>query len=267
MSHGENKPVTVEEIWREFLTVGAVDRERTQRRLLSALPGEPRCRLCNAPFKGIGAPLAKLFFSRRPSSMHPHLCDVCENFATTNMGGAEIDVAVLFADIRGSTGLAEKQQPTAFADHLNRFYRAAADVIVKSNGFVDKLVGDEVVALYVPGFAGPGYAREAVGAARKILKATGHGGANGPWIPVGVGVHVGRAYVGAVGDEETKVEITALGDAVNVGARLCSAAGPGEAVISEAALKAAEVDTSGLERRSLQLDGRVEPVPVGILQL
>lgn len=266
MSESGGKPETVEEIWREFLTVGAVDRERTQRRMLSALPGDPRCRLCNAPFKGIGSPLAKLFFSRRRSSMHPHLCDMCENFATSNMGGAEIDVAVLFADVRGSTGLAEKQQPTEFAGHLNRFYRAAADVVVKSNGFIDKLVGDEVVALYVPGFAGPDYAREAVGAAEKMLKATGHGSPEGPWIPIGVGVHLGRAYVGAVGDEETKVEITALGDAINVGARLCSMAGPGEALISEAALRAAGPMPDGLEVRSLQLEGREEPVSVGIMR-
>lgn len=191
---------------------------------------------------------------------------MCENFATDNMGGAEIDVAVLFADIRGSIGLAENQQPTAFADHLNRFYRAAADVVVKSNGFVDKLVGDEVVALYVPGFAGPRYVSEAVTAALKILKATGHGTPEGPWIPVGVGVHVGRAYVGAVGDEDTKVEITALGDAVNVGARLCSMAGQGEAVISEAALRAAGELGAGIETRNLQIEGRSEPVRVGVLR-
>ena len=257
----------VEATWREFLTIGDVDRERQQRRILSKLPGTPRCRLCHAPFKGVGAPLARLFFSRRPSNMHPLLCNTCETFAHRYMGGAEIELAVLFADVRGSTALAEHQSPTEFANQMNRFYKASTDVLIRSNAFIDKLVGDEVIGLYVPGFAGAEFTNAAVSAAKALLEATGHGNAQGPWIPVGIGVHTGVAFVGAVGASGNKIEITALGDAMNVGARLASEAKQGEALISEVTLKTAGVDSKNLDRRELQLKGRGEPVPVRVLRV
>jgi len=256
----------VEATWREFLTVGDVARERQQRRILSKLPGSPRCRLCHAPFKGLGSPIAQLLFSRRPSNMHPLLCNTCETFARSYMGGAEIELTVLFADVRGSTTLAERQNPTAFADQMNRFYKASTDVLVSSNAFIDKLVGDEVIGLYVPGFAGAGHAEIAINAAVKLLDATGHTQQNGPWIPVGVGVHTGLAFMGAVGAAGNRIEITALGDAMNIGARLASEAKPGEVIVSEVTVEKAKMDLPTSERRELELRGRGRAVPVRIIK-
>ncbi len=65
-------------------------------------------------------------------------------------GGAEVDIAVLFADVRGSTGLGERMGATAFAALLYRFYRTATDGLLAHNAVIDKMVGDEVMALFFP---------------------------------------------------------------------------------------------------------------------
>lgn len=136
---------------------------------------------------------------------------------------------MLFADVRGSTALAETMTSAAFSSLMNRYYEAATKVLVETDAFIDKLVGDAVVALYLPIFTGPNHARPAVQAAVDLLTATGHGGSAAPWLPIGIGVHSGVAYFGTVsGVEGTFSEFTALGDNVNVAARLCSMAGIGE---------------------------------------
>jgi adenylate cyclase len=169
-------------------------------------------------------------------------------------------------DVRGSTGLAENLSPTEFAGHMNHFFETASEILIKSDAFIDKYVGDEVIALFVPGFAGPEYSRVAVDASAKLLKALSCEGPQGNSFSVGVGVHTGLAFMGAVGTKNGRAEITALGDVMNVAARLASVAGPGEALISEATIEAAELDASVFERRNLRLKGREEGVRVCILR-
>lgn len=187
-------------------------------------------------------------------------------FCHTYPGGAEIELSMLFVDARGSTSLAEKMRPADFSRLMNRFYDAATDVLIKTDAFIDKLVGDEVMALYLPIFTGPNHARAAVRAAQDLLRVTGHGDAKRPWLPVGVGVHSGVAFVGTVSGAEGSIkDVTALGDNVNITARLASKAGAGEALISDAAYAAASLDLSNLEQRQLELKGRSEPVGVRVL--
>ena len=183
-------------------------------------------------------------------------------------GGAEVELSMLFVDVRGSTSLAEQMSPVEFSRLLNRFYKAATDVLVKTDAFIDKFVGDEVIGLYLPLFAGPHHARAAILAAQGLLRITGHGDRSGAWLPIGVGIHTGIAYVGVVsGIEGAITDVTALGDNVNITARLASKAGPGEALISEAAHASAGLNLEGLERRQLELKGKSEPVSVRVLQL
>ena len=175
---------------------------------------------------------------------------------------------MLFVDVRGSTTLAEQMSAAEFSRLMGRFYKAATSVLVKADAFLDKLVGDEVIGLFLPAFAGSEPARQAVEAARELLRVTGHGDEGGAWLPVGVGVHTGVAFFGTVkGVEGTFSDFTALGDNVNVAARLASAAGPGEAMISDAAYAAAKLDLGQLERRQLDLKGKSEPVGVRVLRL
>ena len=97
-------------------------------------------------------------------------------------------------------------------------------------------------------------------AAQDLLRATGHDQPDGPWVPVGAGVHAGRAWFGIVG-EGTHIELTAVGDAVNVAARLAAAAGAGEVLVSADAAAESDLDP-GLERRSLELKGKELPTDV-----
>jgi adenylate cyclase len=118
---------------------------------------------------------------------NPNYCAICFRFLERRPGGAEVNVACMFADVRGSTALGEKMTPREFSQLLNRFYEIAAREVVTNDGIVDKFVGDEIVAFFVRGMAGPDFVRSAVQAAVGILRATGHASKTGPWLPVGEG--------------------------------------------------------------------------------
>ena len=233
------------------------------RGLFRRLPSSPRCKMCAAPFAGPSAPLMRMI-DRGPWAKNPSICGLCFKELERAHGGAEIELSLLFADVRGSTGIAEGMDPMTFRTLLDRFYHKATDVLVSHDAIVDKFVGDEVVALFIPALAGADHARHAIDAARDLMRATGHGSAEGPWIPIGAGVHTGLAYVGTVGD--TVTDFTALGDNVNVTARLASAAGPGEVLVSAATAGDADLDPS-LETRTLTLRGRTQPLEVRVLRV
>lgn len=173
---------------------------------------------------------------------------------------------MLFADVRGSTALGERLDPVAFAHLLNRFYAAATDVLVAHYAIIDKLVGDEVMALFIPGVCGPDYRRTAVHAAEALLRAVGYGSESGPWLTVGVGVHAGPAYVGNVGSSGI-TDFTALGDTVNTAARLQSQAAPGEVVLSETVYQAVAARYADLTPHELRLRGKDEPLMVRTLRI
>jgi adenylate cyclase len=172
---------------------------------------------------------------------------------------------VLFADVRGSTARAEGQKPEAVAAEMNRFYSDLTKVIVQ-HGIVDKLIGDEVMGLYFAPLATDGrYVDEMVADARAILGAVGYGTAHGPRIEVGVGLDVGPAFVGIVGDGEEIRDFTAIGDVVNTAARLQSAASGGQIVMSdEVARLAAVTEGTPLE---LDIKGKAEPVHARLIDV
>jgi adenylate cyclase len=107
----------------------------------------------------------------------------------------------------------------------------------------------------------------AIATARAILVGTGHGPGQGPWLPVGIGVHTGVVYAGAVGAANRMSVITVLGDAANTAARLASAAGPGEILLSDATLAAAGLESAEIEKRDLELKGKAEPFAVRVLRV
>ena len=94
-------------------------------------------------------------------------------FANRYPGGTELELSMLFVDVRGSTRMAERMTPAGFSELMNRFYRTATEVLIGTDAVIDKLVGDEVIGLYLPIFTGPNHARPAVLAARELLRATG----------------------------------------------------------------------------------------------
>ena len=254
---------TVEEQWYKMLTEGEPI-NRHLYHLYGLLPSDPRCKLCAAPFKGWGGFIIRLL-GRDQSKYNPRFCLPCEKFE--HPGGAEVVITMLFADVRGSTRLAEQMSARDFSQLMNRFYTVATHVMIKTDALVDRLIGDEAIGLYIPGFTGPEHSRKAIEAAQELLRVTGHRDPKGPWLPVGIGIHTGPAYVGVVGETGSTQDFTALGDHVNITARLASEAGPGEILISDAAYSAASLGLGELEHRQLGLKGKSEPIGVHVLEV
>ncbi len=252
MAQGPAPDRSSEEFWRDFLTRGD-PKERRVRGIFKRLPHGPRCQMCAAPFAGAAAPFMRMI-GKRQSDKNPTMCNSCFRFMSTHHGGAEIECTFLFADIRGSTTLAEGMSPADFHRLLDRFYSTASNVVFDHDGSVDKFVGDEVVAMFFPLLTGERHAARAVEAAVALLRATGHEDPTGPWAPLGAGVHTGPAWVGAVG-EGSHTELTVLGDTVNTTARLASAAAAGEILVTSEAAALAGLDPT-LERRPLDLKGK-----------
>ncbi|HEU0297605.1 MAG TPA: adenylate/guanylate cyclase domain-containing protein [Anaerolineales bacterium] len=254
---------TVEEQWYKMLTEGE-PLPRPIYHLHGLLPTDPRCKLCGAPFKGWGGFIMHLM-GRDQSRYNPRFCEKCKVFE--HPGGAEVTLTMLFADVRGSTALAEQMSAREFSQLINRFYKVATHILIQTDALVDRLMGDEAIGLYIPGFAGPQHPRKAIEAAQDLLRLTGHRDPKGPWLPVGIGIHTGRAFVGVVGSEESTADFTALGDNVNITARLASQAGPGEILISDSACAAADIGLENLEHRQLELKGKSEPIGVHVVHI
>ena len=159
MGEKSEQDLMVERFWRAYLTTGDFVKERRQRKFLRWLPGDPRCKNCYAPFQGAGSIAARLVYGKQPSKLNPQLCNVCEQFARKFQGGAEIELSLLFADVRGSTNLAETMSALDFSKLINRFYNTATQVMVRSDALIDKIIGDQVSAMYVPGYAGQAHAQ------------------------------------------------------------------------------------------------------------
>ena len=250
----------VEDAFRSRLTSNV--RARRLRRFWRMMPGGPRCKICTSPFGAPVGPVLRLIGKGRWPG-NPNYCGGCFKDLYAHRGGAEIECTLFFADVRGSTRLAETMPVNDYRGLLDRFYAAAVDVLVAHEAVVDKFVGDEVVGFFVPAFTGGSHAQRAIEAGIALLRATGHDG-DAPWIPIGIGVNTGAAWVGALGTAE-HIEFTALGDAVNVTARLASAAGPGELLVTEAAARTATFRVDGLERRQLDLRGKTEATNVVVV--
>ncbi|MGH2896942.1 MAG: adenylate/guanylate cyclase domain-containing protein [Solirubrobacteraceae bacterium] len=231
-------------------------------RVMRRLPAEPRCRLCNAPYGGMGGQVMRRF-GFGPSRKNPTLCNTC--FEKAPMGGVDMEVGVLFADVRGFTSLAERSPTDEVARLLNRFYAAASAVLTRS-ALIDKFVGDQVMALYLPQLLSEHWEDELVRDASDLLAAVGYGASPGPWLQLGVGLDIGRAYVGNVGAGEVK-DFTAVGDVVNTAARLQSAAGGGQIVVSERLFQRLTARPDNATATALRLKGKQDAEPAYVIDL
>jgi adenylate cyclase len=252
-----------DQLWRGLLT-GENSPIRHDRGQYKRVPGFPRCKMCLYPLGGLVARLLRVKSGRGPSRKNPNYCNICEEFVRTHPGGAEVEISLLFADVRGSTPLAERLGSREFTALMNRFFRVSTQVVIESDGLVDNFVGDEIVGLYLPMMVADHPSR-AIESARKLLLETGHADDAGPWLPVGVGVHTGEDYVGSVGDG-TVADFTAMGDACNVTARLSSAAAAGEILVTEKTWTRSALHQDAPTRR-LELKGKSMPVDVHVLDL
>jgi adenylate cyclase len=252
---------SVDQMWHDWFMTDAFKVEKQQQHFLRLLPHDPRCKLCHAPFQGVGGMVAGALLGRKQSSLNPHFCNLCEEFARKHPGGAEVEMSMLFADVRGSTALSEQMTSTEFSKLINRFYVGATHAIAEEDGLVEKLAGDAVAAFWGAGFAGQEYVARTIRAAQTIAARMQR-----QEIPVGIGVHAGMAYFGAMGSSEGLIDISAIGEEVNTAARLASKAAAGEIILSETALARAYLDGGALESRTLELKGISGPVSVRVMR-
>ena len=241
------------EEWRSILT-GEDATLRKLRRWWRLLPSSPRCKVCAAPFHGPGK-LATSIIMHGQSKLNPMMCGMCFRELGKFPGGAEVDISVLFADVRGSTGIAEQTTSTEFRRLLQRFYMIVAGAVDRNDGVVDKFLGDGVMALFIPVIAGENYGARAINAAQEALDEVERSDLPTHHVRAGIGVQSGPAFVGVLGVNE-KLDFSALGDTVNVAARLGSVAGPGELLVSRDTWRHAGLATDDTATRAVEIAGR-----------
>ena len=166
----DKKSEDVGKVWWFWFTTSAFDVDKRLRRIFRMLPHDPRCRFCNAPFRGVGGSIVRAVFGKQQSVLNPRFCNMCDEAMRQFPGGAEVQMSMLFADIRGSTALSEKMSPTEFSQLINRFYTASTKLIIEEDGLVEKLAGDSVAAFWGAGFAGPHYVRRTIKVAQNLLR-------------------------------------------------------------------------------------------------
>lgn len=251
-----------EEDWAAYWAMAADSGHRAFRRALIAIPSSPRCGFCGAPFGGLGGRVLRPL-GYRPSRKNPTICDVCVELAPP--GGMTIHLGVLFADVRGFTAFSERSDPREVSALLRRFYKTVEGVLFP-DAMIDKLIGDEVMALYLPhpghdhdpDEARPVFAERMLAHGRGLLDGVGYGTPDGPFLELGIGLDYGEAFVGNIGDGKVQ-DFTAIGDVVNVASRLTGHAAGGEIVMSER-LASALGEPPG-EAVELAVKGREQPVP------
>jgi len=170
------------------------------------------------------------------------------------------EVTVLFSDIRGFTNISENMDPAKVFDMLDLNLRIQFEVIEKYNGIIDKLNGDEIMAV----FEGPDMVSNALKCARAIVKALSVPESLNvlDWTGVGIGINTGQIYIGSLGSETFK-DYTIIGNTVNIAARLCGLATKYQILFTEATLKlikGTEFNYRSLKRASLK--GISTPVEV-----
>ena len=252
------------EDWEQYFAFVAQPSARAMKWMLRSMPSTPRCGFCGAPFKGLGGRIVGPL-GYRPSRKNPSLCSVCVELAPP--GGMTTDVGVLFADLRGFTSRSETLSPKETNTLLRNFYRCAEQVLLPE-ALIDKLIGDEVMALYIPYFVrqltkhtesvdGRTVAAMMLDHAHQLLERVGYGSADGPSLEVGIGLDFGQAFIGNIGDEAVR-DFTAVGDVVNTASRLQAQAAGGEVIVS--ARLARFLDEPPGELEHLELKGKQQLV-------
>ena len=184
----------------------------------------------------------------------------------TRLGGEKRAVAVLFSDIRGFTAMSEAMNPDEMAQLLSEYFTEMVDCVFRHDGTLDKFIGDAVMAQWGAPIASPDDAdnamRAAVGMMQELERLNTKWEREGrPRLEIGIGLNFGEAFAGNIGSER-RLEFTVIGDTVNTASRLCSAAEPGEILLTEEMRRALSAAPALEERPSLELKGKREPVAV-----
>lgn len=218
----------------------------------------PQCGICGTILTGAMGVIYRSFGIRR-SPRNPNICTRCSTHVEE---GKLVEITVLFADLSSFTELTHDLGAEKTHNIVDAFLRMATDVLVKHGAFIDKYVGDAVMALFNVPIRHDDHARRAIVAATELdpglkkLRAQFE-------LPLqaSIGIASGYARVGRLGSDDTK-DYTAIGDAVNLAARLQGKAGPGEILISQASYARHAADFPAAKSEEIVLKGFREPVTV-----
>jgi adenylate cyclase len=207
-------------------------------------------------------------FGIRPSKMNPNTCTICELMFTKVMRARKvtIDATVLFADLRGYTGLSQSLSPDAISGLLDTFYDECANAIWEYDGLLNKTIGDAVMAIFNFPIRCEDHASRAVRAAREIQKRWGAEreklaktfGVNGSEPGVGIGIDCGELSFGEFGRSHR--DLTAIGTVVNMASRAQSVADADQILVTEAVHQRARTDLPDSRARAYRLKGFETPI-------
>lgn len=199
--------------------------------------------------------------------LSPNLVDqIVQGALTLDEQGAEVEVTMLFADIRGFTAMSERHTPREMVRTLNEYFEVMVDVLFRHGGTLDKYVGDEIIGLFGAPVALADAPLRAVHCGLDMLRALEEfnrlrADKGEEPIHIGIGINTGPVIAGAIGSSQT-LQYTVIGDAVNVAARLCSVAGPGEIIISESTRSSCGPVLRIEARAPVQLKGKSGTMPI-----
>jgi adenylate cyclase len=184
----------------------------------------------------------------------------------TKLGGEKRQVVVLFSDIRGFTALSETMNPDAMASLLTEYFTEMVECVFRHDGTLDKFIGDAVMAQWGAPLGNPDDADRAMRSALDMMEAlrtlnTQWKSQGRPTLEIGIGLNQGEAFAGNIGSER-RLEFTVIGDTVNTASRLCSAAGPGEILISDEMRRALSTPPTLTECPPMELKNKSQPVKV-----
>jgi class 3 adenylate cyclase len=200
--------------------------------------------------------------------MNPDICTICELMFATVMRrrNVEMDLTILFADLRGYTALAQGLDQDGIREVLDFFYDECAAAIWAEEGLLNKALGDGVMAIFNFPLARSDHAGRAVRTAREIQRrfreqcepVAARLGLSPSDLGVGIGIHTGLTAFGEFGRAHR--DLTAVGSVVNLAARLQSAAAPGEIVVTRQVLDRLDGGNEPKSARDCVLKGYVQPV-------
>jgi class 3 adenylate cyclase len=198
-------------------------------------------------------------FGIKRSARNPNVCSRCDAHMQE---GRIVELSVLFADLAGFTEMTNRLGPERSYEVVDAFFTMANDVLIKNDAFIDKYIGDAVMAIFNAPIPNVHHARGATAAALGILEGLGSvSNTLGLDLQARVGVATGYARVGRLGSTDRK-DYTAIGDVVNLASRLEAFANPGEVIVDGKAFPQVAEDYPDLTPETLNVRGFAEPVAV-----
>jgi adenylate cyclase len=199
--------------------------------------------------------------------LSPNLVDqVVQGKLQLEKGGALSEVTLLFSDIRGFTSMSESAAPQDIVRMLNEYFELMVDVIFKYQGTLDKFVGDEIIALFGAPVAMENAESKAVQCALDMMQVLSEFNrvrvSEGQHeIKIGIGINTGMVVTGAIGSSRA-LQYTAIGDAMNTTARLCSVAQPGQIILSEATFKKVQGEIAAVPLPDVRVKGKTDELRI-----